>query len=256
MRGKFMSTRKRLVEFLETKAVIRRPIKKTFEWLGYDIYKLGSLGHDPFRDMQKLVTSDKPIILDVGANIGQSINRFRKFFHNPTIHSFEPGNSAFRILNQNTRNLRGIYINNIALGAKQEKKILIEHEESQMSSFLEPGKDCWGRICSETLVQIDTLDEYCKRQGVSRIDILKTDTQGYDFEVLKGGSQLLMENRIHLIFIEISFLEVYKDVPSFETINQFLAANRFKLVSFYGFNYLYNVAGWCDALFANPDFEP
>jgi FkbM family methyltransferase len=251
-----MSLGKRLIEFIETQAVIRSKIKKTFEWLGYDIYKLGILGNHPFRDMKTLVTSDKPIILDVGANIGQSIGFFRKWFDNSTLHSFEPGSSTFSILKQNTKHLRDVYINNIALGQKRETKILIEHEESQMSSFLEPGKHCWGRISGETLVQVDTLDEYCRRKGISKIDILKTDTQGYDLEVIKGGSQLLTENRIHLIFIEIGFLEIYKDGPSLDTIYQFLVANHFKLVSFYRFNYLYNVAGWCDALFANPHFTP
>jgi FkbM family methyltransferase len=255
MKDKSMRVGRRFIEFIESQAVIRSKIKKIFEWLGYDIYKLGILGNDPFRDMKTLVTSDKPIILDVGANIGQSISRFRKWFENSTFHSFEPGDFAFRSLKQNTRHLEDVHINNMALGKKHGTKILIEHAESQMSSFLEPGKDCWGRVIGKTQVQVDTLDTYCKRKGISRIDILKTDTQGYDLEVIKGGSQLLAENRIQLIFIEIGFLKIYRDLPSLDTIYQFLVANRFKLVSFYRFNYLKNVAGWCDALFVNPQFR-
>jgi len=254
MKDKFMSLGRPFIEFIKTQSVIRSKIKKTFECLGYDIYKLGSLGHDPFRDMKQLVISDKPMILDVGANIGQSIRIFRKWFGNSIFHSFEPGDSTFSILKQNTRHLRDVYLNNIALGKKRGTNKLIEHKESQMSSFLEPGKDCWGRVTGETLVRVDTLDAYCKRKGISKIDILKTDTQGYDLEVIKGGSQLLSDNRIHLIFIEIGFLEIYKDAPSLDTIYRFLVANRFKLVSFYRFNYINNIAGWCDALFANPHF--
>jgi FkbM family methyltransferase len=249
-----MAAARPITEFIERQAVFRTRIKKAFECLGYGIYKLGPLGHDPFRDMKKLLTSNKPMILDVGANVGQSIYIFRKWFGNSIIHSFEPGVSTFSILRQNTRDLRDVYINNIALGKKRGAKELIEHQESQMSSFLEPGKDCWGRVTGETLVRVDALDAYCNKNGISKIDILKTDTQGYDLEVIKGGSRLLAENRIHLIFIEIGFLEIYKDAPSLDTIYQFLVANHFKLVSFYRFNYINNVAGWCDALFVNPQF--
>ena len=38
------------------------------------------------------------IILDIGANKGQSIDRFLGIFKNPTIHSFEPIKSEFDIM--------------------------------------------------------------------------------------------------------------------------------------------------------------
>ena len=59
---------------------------------------------------KKKITSDEiikknmpphPIIFDVGANKGQSINRFRDLCKDPQIHSFEPLRKEFEFLKQN-----------------------------------------------------------------------------------------------------------------------------------------------------------
>ena len=40
-------------------------------------------------------------------------------------------------------------------------------------------------------IDTDTLDNYCKRSGVSRIDLLKIDTEGNDLKVLLGAVKML-----------------------------------------------------------------
>ena len=79
-----------------------------------------------------------------------------------------------------------------------------------MSSFLSPGKEHWGEINNVTTVQVETLDNYCQRNSISKIDLLKIDTQGYDLEVLRGAKQMLSEHRI----IEITFIDIYQDLGS------------------------------------------
>ena len=50
-------------------------------------------------DYQKYFGAHKKVlILDIGANKGQSINRFRSIFKNSTIHSFEPDPVSFDIM--------------------------------------------------------------------------------------------------------------------------------------------------------------
>jgi hypothetical protein len=46
-----------------------------------------------------------------------------------------------------------------------------------------------------------TLDAFCKRQQLSRIDILHADIQGAELAMLKGASSLLSERKIDYIFI-------------------------------------------------------
>jgi FkbM family methyltransferase len=54
-----------------------------------------------------------------------------------------------------------------------------------MSSFLPLGPDGWGQIVDEREVSIDTIDNYCMRNRISSIDLLKSDTQGFNLEVIK-----------------------------------------------------------------------
>ena len=74
----------------------RRAIRAMLGKLGYAISRTeGGLGGDPFADMHVLIGQDEPLILDVGANVGQSIEAFRSWFPDAHIHSFEPSPATF-----------------------------------------------------------------------------------------------------------------------------------------------------------------
>jgi len=45
-----------------------------------------------------------------------------------------------------------------------------------MSSFLPIGKDGWGNITDEVLINIKTIDEYCQEKNIPYINVLKSDT--------------------------------------------------------------------------------
>ena len=50
------------------------------------------------------------------------------------------------------------------------------------------------------------------------VDILKSDTQGYDFEVFKGAQQAMRDNRIGLLYFEFIFSDMYKNLPPFDEV--------------------------------------
>ncbi len=212
---------------------------------------MDKLGEDPFRDMRKLATP-RPVIFDVGANTGETLEKFRAHFKRAVIHAFEPAPSPFGELVKRATEVPNLRLNNFALGPKRERRILNENQRSTMSSFLELGPAGWGSVKERRPVEVDTLDGYCEREGVSHIDILKLDTQGFDLEVLKGGEGLIREGRVHLLFMEVIFSEMYKGLPSFDEVYRFVTERGFRLVSFYDFYYQKRMAGWADALFVNP----
>jgi hypothetical protein len=118
-----------------------------------------------------------------------------------------------------------------------------------MSSFLEIGSEGWGSISERNPVEINTVDDYCDSRQIEKIDILKSDTQGFDLEVLKGAERTIARGGIYLVYIEINFAELYKGLPPADEIMRFLREHRFSLVSFYRFNYINNHVGWTDGLF-------
>ena len=229
------------------KSAIRFAARK----LGLEIHRSDPVGHEPFMDMRRLSGSRRgTVIFDVGANAGQTIKRFSEAFESPVIHAFEPSQQTFADLQRNTR-LGSVHLNNFALGAEPGTLEFNENTISDMSSFHELGPDGWGSIQRRISVEVRTIDDYCVQNRISSIDILKSDTQGFDLEVLKGASRCFSQNRIHLIYIEITFSRTYKNQPRVDEIFKFLMDCGFALVTFYRFKYKNNRADWSDALFIN-----
>jgi hypothetical protein len=114
-------------------------------------------------------------------------------------------------------------------------------------------------MIAEVRIDVDTLDGYCSRAGITHIDVLKTDAQGFDYEVLKGASEMLGQHRVHLIFIELAFLESYVGAARFEETYRFLKECGFHLMAFYKQlhhgSHLAPLAE-IDGLFIHPKWKP
>ena len=86
------------------------------------------------------------------------------------------------------------------IGEKNGKKKFYKNNFSAISSFnclneksnySKLKKNNWFRIFKkETIVEkevnIITLESFCKKNKISKIELLKIDTEGYEFSVLKG----------------------------------------------------------------------
>jgi hypothetical protein len=131
---------------------------------------------------------------------------------------------------------------------------LLENSNSDMSSFLPLSEMGWGTITNETPVLVRTIDQFCDEEGIDKIDVLKSDTQGFDLEVFKGAEESIRKKKIGLIYFEIIFADQYKKLPSFSESFDFLTARGFKLVSFYKIYYQRKLAGWTDALFVHESY--
>ena len=106
-----------------------------------------------------------------------------------------------------------------------------------------------------SLVDVVTIDAFCKNNAVSHIHLLKTDTEGYELNVLKGASDMMKRNAIQFVYVEVFFNENYIGQSSFGDIYNFLLENGFALVRFYDVLYTNDgVASKTDALFINKNF--
>jgi len=54
------------------------------------------------------------------------------------------------------------------------------------------------------IVDLDTIDSYCNRGGISHIDYLKVDVEGHDLNVLLGAQSMLNQGLIRYIQFEYS----------------------------------------------------
>jgi len=198
-----------------------------------------------------LANIDRPTVFDVGANVGQSAQQVRKIFPGAVIHSFEPSPEIFGKLSANCSGLEGLHAWNCAVGSENGRMPLLENVESDMTSFLEPSRFGWGKVHKTTTVEVVTLDAFTSRNDVGYIHILKSDTQGFEIEVLKGAKRLMKEGRIALIYLEVIFSDMYKGIPPFDDLYKLLRENGFLLVGFYSPHFQKNLLSWTNALFIN-----
>lgn len=234
------------------KQVIRRVLRA----LGYDLRRIAAasnniVGQNPWDDMASLVVSKYPVVFDVGANVGQTVTRMRSRFPECTLHSFEPSPTSFHRLLSNCAGLADVHLWNFALGSSRGEKRLLENFRSDMSSFLPLGDSGWGQVVKQTSVRVDTIDAFCADKGIAQIHILKSDTQGYDLEVLKGAQDMMASKRISLIYFEVIFSDMYRGIGSFGEAYELLVRHGFRLVSFYDLWYQGRLASATDALFVH-----
>ena len=238
------------------RALGKRLTKHLLARVGYEIRKFPAqeFGIDPMQDLLRLTRlsglSSRPVVFDIGANVGNTVCEFSFVFGNPLIHAFEPSPKTFQTLKAKTSNIPAITLNNVGLGSTSNELSFHECEKSEMNSFLPPAKDCWVQSQSVLKLPVRTVDDYCLEHSIDRIDVLKSDTQGCDLEVLRGAERMLTSGRVQLIYLEIIFSQMYSGLPGLDEIYKHLRDRGFSLVTFYKFYYQHNRAGWTDALFA------
>lgn len=201
-------------------------------------------------------TNDELIVFDVGANRGQSIERFSNLFKNTTIYAFEPIEKLSDSLRIKYENFKRIKIFNIALGSKKQKKIFYEaynqgasgfHKLSTESSFVNKFSKKWNIPPSDFnkksyLVNVASLDSFMYDNNIFHINILKIDVQGYEDEVLKGAKENIMNNNIDFIEVEVNFGQLYgENNNSFSRVENNFIDNGYKLIAINNSSKNYNL---------------
>jgi FkbM family methyltransferase len=228
---------------------IKAAIRSAIRACGYDLRKLET-GCDAFLDIKELLADvHSPVVFDVGANVGQTIGRIRQSHPGAIVHAFEPNSHAFGQLSELYKTTPKTYLNPFALGASEEVRTLTEYTASDMSSLLPRGSENWIGVAGSSDVKVRTIDDYCRELTVDHIDLLKSDTQGFELEVLKGARRMLTEGRVRAIYLEITFAPLYEKLPRLDELYAFVVDHGFDLVSFYKFYHVNGRAGWTDALF-------
>jgi len=187
-------------------------------------------------------------IVDVGAHKGETINFFLKNFNPKKIFSFEASKKNFDILSQKIYKYKNkyphtdLYLENKALGSISELKEFKQMKESSSSTFaninlnsnylkkkkfflgIKENKD----LFDVTQIKIIPLSDYLKKNSLDEIDLLKIDTEGFEFQILKGVERDL--EKFKLILFEHHYDNMIKKDYTFSDINNLLISKKFKLV--------------------------
>ena len=204
-------------------------------------------------ESEKLIKNIKfDCLIDVGANIGQFSSLCYKINPNLYIYSFEPIRVCFEKLRNVLPESKNIFLFNVALGNSNEKiKINISNriDSSSILDFELQDKIFKGTTPhSKEIVYVKKLDDYVNLVKGKNV-LLKIDVQGYEKNVLFGAINFL--KKVRYIYIELSFVELYKNQPLFTDISSFLNNKGFILKSINNLMYENNYSIQGDFLFEN-----
>ena len=220
-------------------------LKKVFNYFGFNIIRNNKeINNVDFNDLLKQKISSNPIIFDVGGNSGQSIIKFKKIFKNPIIHSFEPIESEYKKMKDMFGSDENVFLNNFALGEKEELKEFNITAKSSNSSvnkgktgtkwLKERSKEHLNNsedyIVKKEIVKISTIDKYCLEKKINQIDLIKIDTQGYEDKVLEGCKRTFEKDNVKAIITEVMFDNVYEKYFSFSDIEKHILPFNFRMV--------------------------
>lgn len=191
-------------------------------------------GLDLSTDIQKIINNSSiNNIFDIGANIGQTNTYFRKRFPQATIYSFEPVSTTFQLLKNKIGDNKNTYCYQFAFGSQETTLPISLNTNTQLNSLVNTNENQTNQT---ELVTVKTIDQFCLENSVDTIDILKTDTEGFDLEVIKGAINKLKERKIKMIFSEVTFNKE-PNHTNFTELHDFLLSHGFRLYHIYDITY-------------------
>ena len=199
-------------------------------------------------DLKSLVP-EPDVVLDCGANIGQTTRSLRNMYPNATIHCFEPVRACRDKLQSACAEV----------GAHPVFKAVSDHDGTERI-HLTTSPECnsllgyqdgnpaakWTWVVGEEQIDVCTLDRWCDENRIdpARVDIIKLDVQGAELKALYGARKLLQT--VRAVYAEVSFVPIYKDCPLFEEFDAFMAECGYRRAAIYPSDQPHN---WGDALY-------
>jgi len=177
-----------------------------------------------FRNIQDKYNMDIKGIIHIGAHRGQEISDYIDGGIQDII-LFEPLSANFQALEENLSEMNAnISGHQVALGNEEKTVTMYLSDNDQMSSsILKPKKHLQNHptVLFEGTEEVEMmcLDSYSDE--TDGFNFINMDVQGYELEVLKGGSETL--NHIDYVYCEVNRDEVYENNAYIEELDEYLA---------------------------------
>ena len=158
-----------------------------------------------------LSTFTEGVVLDVGANEGEYTQFLLGLDAPLTIHAFEPHPRTFARLCDRMRGT-GVACHNFAAGSEVGDIQLFDYADADGSSHASVYEGVIENIHKRPAVvhrvKSIRLDKFLAERGISRVVLLKIDTEGAELEVLKGLSGFLDDPKSSIQYIQLEFNEM------------------------------------------------
>ena len=138
----------------------------------------------------KALLRDTDVVLDVGANIGCTALLFGGL--SKQVYAFEPSPTTFAFLEKNISKsgLKNVLPQNVGLGSESGEYTFAVSPANRSGGFVS-NKIQASAGHNQEKIQIRQVDEIVDSLGLTKVDFIKVDVEGFEGNVLRGASRTL-----------------------------------------------------------------
>ena len=208
------------------------------EGIDLSIYLFGAFERETAKAIRGLLRQGN-VALDIGANIGAHALPMARWVGNSgRVYAFEPTSFAFKKLQRNVELNQGVrsrvVLEQIMLGDVSEADV---PEEIYSSWPLDGSSHVHGkhrgRLMPTTGARTSSLDEYVRKAGITRVDLIKLDVDGHECAVLRGSANMLEMHR-PVIIMELAPYVLQEAGASLEELCGLLGRKGYRMTGIPG----------------------
>jgi FkbM family methyltransferase len=201
-------------------------------------------------EIRQLVGKDDPVIIEVGANCGQTTAELLKAMPRATIFAFEPEPRAIAKF-RNTIANPNVHLYECAIGAmngttsfyqSSGAEHLLDYREGwdQSGSIRRPNSHLkvwpWVKFEKQITVPIITLDDWSKQHRITKADFIWADVQGAESDLVEGAALFLRSSRYFYTEYsndewyegQITLNDLLEKLPDFDLVRRYAMDALFK----------------------------
>jgi 2-O-methyltransferase len=173
-------------------------------------------------EIKALVGRDDPVIVEIGANCGQTTVELLNAMPGATIHAFEPDPRAIAKFRNTVRHPR-VHLYESAIGAVNGAVTFHQSSGAEHMPDYSQGWDLsgsirrphshlqvwpWVKFEKQIEVSIMTLDSWSEQHQVTAADFIWADVQGAESDLIEGAARFLRS--VQYLYTEYSNDEWYE----------------------------------------------
>ena len=176
--------------------------------------------------LRKVLNKDDPLILEVGANVGQSTAEFFQVFPNARVFCFEP---EPRAIEQFKRNIQSPQVTLVETAIGQHNGTVTFNQSNGDGNFAEWNQsgsirapklvtEVWPMVTFPTTIEVPImrLDDWAIQNGIQLVDFIWADVQGAESDLIAGAQNTLSYTKY--FYTEFGTTEWYEGQATLEDI--------------------------------------
>jgi FkbM family methyltransferase len=179
-------------------------------------------------------------VIDAGGNRGLFARRLRGLGYRGRIVSFEPSPSVLPVITAAAERDPRWWVRPVALSSEAGQAVLRLHEGPELDSLLDAVPGVVEQVpmmaaAGTAVVTVSTLAAEFPGvvAGIAEPRVLlKSDTQGYEAEVIRGAGKQGLFPSVVAVLVELSAQPIYQGQPGMTAVMELIMADGFSPVAF------------------------